>query len=477
MSEFKKKATKGLLWSTIERFSAQGAQFVLGLVLARLLLPSDYGLIGMLAIFFAIAQTFIESGFGTALIQKKNRDELDYSTTFYFNIVVALFFYAILFLLAPLISIFYNEPLLTPLTRVLGLTIVINSFAVVQRTKYTVKLDFKTQTKASLTSIIISGSLGIFLAYSGYGVWALVWQSLSRAFILVNILWIYSKWLPIQGFSFARFKSLFNFGYKLLLSALLNTVFRNIYLIVIGKIFSARSLGFYTRAQQLSVFPSKNIGGIIGRVTFPLLSDVQDDNVRLRNVYRKMIKMTALLIFPLMMGLAALADPLIRFILTDKWAGSIWMLQMLSFAMMWWPVHAMNLNILNVKGRSDLFLRLEIIKKVLIVIVLAVSIPLGIKAIIIGQIFTSYIALIINTHYTKKIIDYGFLDQMADLMKVLILSFVMGAIVYFVITFFEINIIKLILGTTIGALFYIVMAWMLDTGEIRLVPDLIKHIR
>jgi teichuronic acid exporter len=301
----KQKAAHGVVWSAVERFSAQGVQFVLGLILARLLTPEDYGLIGMLAIFLAVSQTFIDSGFSTALVQKKNRDELDYSTTFYFNIVVALVFYALLFFTAPLIADFYDEPLLQSLTRVVGLTIIINSLGVVQRAKFTINVDFKTQTKASLSSIIISGLVGIYLAYTGFGVWALVVQNLMRRTINVLVLWVISKWHPHKGFSWERFRGLFSFGSKLLLSGLLDTVFQNIYTIVIGKVFSAHTLGFFTRAKQFAAFPSSNITGVIGRVTFPVLSQLQDDDAKLRSAYTKIIKISALIIFPLMMGLAA----------------------------------------------------------------------------------------------------------------------------------------------------------------------------
>ncbi len=473
-ASLKKKAARGLIWSSIERFSAQGVQFVIGLVLARLLLPSDYGLIGMLAIFLAISQTFINSGFGIALIQKKNRDELDFSTTFYFNIVVAIFFYVILYLTAPLIANFFNQPLLVSLTRVIGLSIIINSFAVVQKTKYTIELDFKTQTKASLSSIVISGGIGIYMAYTGFGVWALVWQTILRRIIETVILWVYSKWLPKEGFSIERFKGLFSFGSKLLAVGLIDTIYRNAYLIIIGKVFSASNLGFYTRAKQFNDFPSVNITGILQRVTFPILSELQDDDHKLLTAYRKIIKLSALVVFPLMMGLAALAEPLIRVILTEKWIETVWMLQLLTFAGMWYPIHALNLNILNVKGRSDLFLRLEIIKKAIITIVLIISVPLGIEAMIIGQIATSYIALIINTYYTKRIISYGFLQQMSDLLKVLFLSFAMGGIIYYTISFIQVDMFKLIIGIVEGVVFYIGIAWFFNIGEIKYLPTLIK---
>ncbi|PKP05672.1 MAG: flippase [Bacteroidetes bacterium HGW-Bacteroidetes-5] len=475
MSSLKKKAFDGLIWSSIERFSAQGIQFFLGIILARLLLPEDYGLVGMLAIFFAISVTIIDSGFSTALIQKKNRDEKDFSTVFYFNIVVAFVFYLLLFLIAPLIADFYRQPLLISLTRVIGLTLIINSFAVVQRAKFAINIDFKTQTKASIFSIIISGIIGIYLAYDGYGVWALVIQELIRSTLNIIILWYYSKWLPIEGFHFDRFKLLFSFGSKLLISGLINTIYDNIYLIIIGKIYSTSSLGFYTRAKQLNDFPSSNLTGIIQRVTYPLLSELQDNNDRLKETYRKMIKMTALIIFPLMIGLAALADPLIRVILTEKWVNTIWMLQLLCFAGMWYPIHALNLNILYVKGRSDLFLRLEIIKKTIITLVLVISIPFGIEAMIIGQIFTSYVALIINTYYTKQIIAYGLFQQLSDIIKVLLLSFAMGYIIYITMPLINTSESKLIVGILEGAIFYISIAWLFNIGEIKTLPSFIKQ--
>lgn len=476
MSSLKKKTIQGFFWSATERFSAQGMQFVLGVIIARLLAPTDYGLIGMLAIFLAISQTFIDSGFSTALIQKKDRDEKDFATTFYFNIVVALFFYALLYFCAPLIANFYEQPLLTPLARVVGLSIVINAFGVVQLAKFTIKVDFKTQAKASVTSILISGLAGLYMAYTGYGVWALVVQSLTKSFFNVALLWLISKWIPKERFSKERFKELFSFGSKLLAAGLLDTTYRNIYLIVIGKIFPAQTLGYYTHAQQFKDFPSSNLTGILQRVTFPILSEMQDDDERLKESYRKIIKLSALIIFPLMMGLAALAEPLIRVLLTDKWIESAWMLQLLCFAGMWYPIHAINLNVINVKGRSDLFLKLEIIKKAMITIVLVVSIPLGIKAIILGQIITSYLALIINTYYTKQIINYGFLRQMKDLSVILCLSFVMGSIVFISISYIDTTeILKLVMGFGIGLIFYCGTVWLFNIGDIKELTQLVTE--
>lgn len=473
----KQKAVKGVVWSTIENFAAKGAQFVLGIILARILSPEDYGLIGMIMIFLAISITFTDSGFSKALIQKKDRDEKDFSTVFYFNLIVAVGFYFVLFVTSPFIAQFYNEPILTSLIRVISLIIIINSLTVVQRSKLTINIDFKTQTKASLLSIILSGIFGIYLAYSGYGVWSLVIQAVLRALINVIVLWYYSKWIPRDGFHYNRFKTLFSFGSKLLLARLLETVYNNIYLIVIGKLFSTAELGYYTRAKQLKDFPSANITSILQKVTFPLLSGIQDDDVRLKENYRLIIKLSALTVFPLMIGLAALAEPIIIIILTEKWLDSVWMLQLLCFAGMWYPIHALNLNVLTVKGRSDLFLRLEIIKKVIITVVLIVSIPFGIKAMIIGQIITSIIGLVINTYYTNLIISYNLIQQLSDIFGVLIVSLLMGTLIYFTIGYFDHNVLKLLVGLTEGIIFYIGITWYTNTGEIHVLPTLFKKIK
>ena len=367
MSEsLKQKTAKGVLWSAVEQFSVQIIQFVLGLIMARILSPHDYGLVGMILVFTSIAETFVNSGFSNALIRKQNKTEVDYSTAFYFNIVVGLVAYFILFFLSPFIARFYNEPLLELLTKAISINVFINSLGIVQRARYSIKVDFKTQAKATTTSVLISGIIGIWMAYSGYGVWAIVWQSVIRNALNVLLLWIFAKWLPQLQFSWHSFCEMWSFGYKLLLSGLLDTIYRDIYQLIIGKVFSAQDLGNYTRAKQFANFPSANFTGIIGRVTYPILSSIQDDDARLEHVYRKYLRLSAFIVFPLMVGLSALAEPLIISILTEKWRAAIILLQVICFGMMWYPIHAINLNLLQVKGRSDLFLKLEIYKKITI---------------------------------------------------------------------------------------------------------------
>ena len=453
-TSLKQKTVSGIWWSGIERFAVQGIQFLIQILMARLLLPSDYGIIGMLAIFMAISQSLIDSGFSNSLMQKKDRNVADYSTVFYFNIVIGIIAYLIMFILAPYIANFYDTPMLVSITKVVAINLFISSMAVVQRAKLTINVDFKTQAKASIVAVIIGGFVGIIMAYKGYGVWALVVQSLLTNGVDTILLWIYAHWRPQWLFSYKSFRRLFSFGSKLLFAGLLDTIYRNIYTIVIGKRFSAQDLGYYTRADQFAQFPSANLSGIFNRVTYPILCDLQDDNDRLRKVYQQYLRMSAYLVFPLMIGLCVLAEPLIRVVLTDKWDFAIGLLQILAIAYMWYPIHAINLNLLQVKGRSDLFLRLEIIKKIIGVCILIITIPLGIRVMCVGVVVSSWIALFINTYYTGKIIRVGFYMQMKDLLPVIILSVSMGFVVHLGISFFVTDILKLIVGIGIGIIYY-----------------------
>jgi len=470
----KQKTVSGIFWSSVERFSVQGVQFVLGIIMARLLLPADYGLIGMLSIFLAISQSFIDSGFSNALIRKKNRTETDCSTVFYFNIVVGLFFYLILFFTSPYIAAFYKTPILEQLTKVVGLTVFINSLAVVQRAKFTINVDFKTQTKASLLSVIISGIIGIGMAYRGFGVWALAAQSIINGCINMISLWIYSGWRPQKVFSTASFKEMFSYGSKLLVSGLIDTTYRNIYTLVIGKVFSKTDLGYYTRANNFASFPSANITGILQRVTFPVLSSIQDDDKKLEESYRKFLRLSAFIVFPLMMGVLAIAEPLVRLLLTEKWIGAVLLLQILCLSQMWYPIHAINLNLLQVKGRSDLFLRLEIIKKVIGVSILFITIPLGVAAMCWGTVVSSFIALFINTYYTGKLIHVGYLKQMKDLFPILVNSLLMGLIVYGITKLISINLLSLIAGITVAAIYYLSVAQLTKSQELQEIKSLIN---
>lgn len=471
----KSKATKGIMWSSIERFSTQGIQFLIMIIMARLLTPKDYGLIGMVTIFLAVSQSLIDSGFSQALIRKQKRTDVDNSTVFYFNIVVSSILYIILFICAPLVADFYNQPELTNVMRVICFGVVLNSLAVVQRALLTVKIDFKTQAKASLSAAIFSGCIGIFLAYKNFGVWALVVQQLLNLSTNTLLLWIFSHWRPKAIFSWHSFKELFTFGSKLLASGIIDTLYRNIYPIVIGKLFNASSLGHYTRAQQFSEFLSSNVTGIIQRVTYPILCGIQNDTKSLETIYRKFLKLSAFVIFPLMIGLAAVAKPLVHIMLGPQWDFCGQLLQVLCFSMMWFPIHAINLNLLQVKGRSDLFLRLEIIKKALGISVLCITAPYGLIYMCYGQIFNSLIALIINTYYTGKLIRVGFLIQIRDLLPTTLLSLIMFATICVINSFINTNVLQLIIGIIVGIITYLSGSYFFKFTELTTLVSLVKR--
>ena len=473
-SSLKEKTVKGVMWSSIDRFSTQGIQFVFSILIARLLLPSDYGAVAMLNIFLSISQSFIDCGFGTALIRKLDRTDTDFSTVFYFNIVVGLFFYIVLWLASPYIAAFYEIPLLEDITKVLALTFVFSSFSGVHSAKLSITIDFKTIAKISIIVTILTGSVGLWMAYNGYGVWALVIQAVSWSLLRTVLLWLFVRWIPKWIFSWKSFRGMFSFGSKLLISGLIDTTYKNIYTLVVGKVFSSTTLGLYSRASGLAQYPSSNITSVLQGVTFPVLSSIQNETERLADAYKRFLRISAFIIFPLMVGLAAVADPLVRLVLTDKWEGCIYLLQIVCFSMMWYPIHAINLNLLQVKGRSDFFLKLEIIKKIQGVTILCVTIPMGIVVMCYGQIVGSLLSLVYNTYYTKKLIGYGYIAQMKDLLHILIHSLAMGVGVWCIVQIFDSLWLQLVVGILFGAVYYIVRAYFLHFEELKEVISLVR---
>lgn len=468
MSEnLKKDTTKGVFWSLIERFGTQGVQFLVMLVMARLLSPNDYGVVGMLVVFVAIAQAFVDGGFSQALIRKKDRTEVDNSTVFYFNIVVSVLIYLIFYLFAPCVSTFYNMPTLTPFMRVICLSIIINAFGVVQRALFNANIDFKAQAKASLIAVVISGAIGITLAFRGFGPWALVWQQLSNLVVNTLFLWIYSEWRPILAYSWKSFNELFSFGSKLLATSLLNAIYNNIQTIVIGKLYAAKSLGLYTRAAHFADLPSQQFTSVFMRVTFPVLCKVQDDLERLTSVYRRMLRVSAYIVFPLLIGMAAVAHPMIRVFIGEQWIECAYMLQIICFAEMWYPIHAINLDILQVSGRSDLFLKIEIYKKIVSLALLAISAPFGIIAMCYSNLLSSLICLYINTYYSSKILGISLLSQLKDLFPTISLAMVMFVIVQVVIFFISNVFAQLVVGVIVGVIVYISLSSILRFSELK----------
>ena len=433
----KQKTIGGLFWSFTDNFAKLGVQFVVGIILARILSPREFGLVGMLTIFIAVSRTFVDSGFGRALIRKKDCTNDDYSTVFYFNLLVALLLYAILFLSANAISSFFNEPQLVPLVKVLGLSIVINSIGIIQQTILTQQVNFKVQASVTFISSFGSGIIAIALAILGFGVWSLVALNLSRLVLKSSLLWIWSIWKPSWIFSLESFRELFSFGSKLMVSSLIDTVYQNVYLIVIGKYFSAVELGFYSRADQFRKLPSQNILTVINRVSYPVLSLIQDKPDRLKTNYQKLIRSTMFITFMLMLGMAAVAKPMIFALIGEKWEASVVYLQLLCFVGMFFPLQALNLNMLNVKGRSDLFLKLEIIKKIVAVPVILIGIFWGIKFMILGMIVNNIIAYFLNSFYSGRLIGYSTRQQIKDILPSFFFALAVNVVVFFVGQFFH----------------------------------------
>ncbi|MEQ5635307.1 lipopolysaccharide biosynthesis protein [Providencia manganoxydans] len=418
----KQKTTSSLKWSAIERLATQLVQLIVMLVLARILGPHAFGLIGMLAVFIAVSQVFVDSGLSSALIRKLDRSELDYSTAFYFNIGIALVCYTLLYFCAPYIASFYNQPELTSLTRILALVVIINSFGIIQRTKLSIKMDFKTQAKASLIAVTISSLTAFCLAYYNFGVWSLVAQTLVYATFNVIFLNMLHRWLPMLSFSSESFRHLFGFGSKLMLSGLIDSIYQNIYQIVIGKKFNVLDVGYFTQANQLIQTPATTMTAIIQRVTYPMLSSIQNDEQQLNSAYLLTLRLSAVVIFPILFGLGTIADPLIPELLGLEWKPAALLASILAMGLLLYPIHAINLNYLQVKGRSDLFLKLEIIKKVIITIILIITIPYGINAICIGIVIQSYIALFINTYYNGRIGNLSGIIQLKALLPIWLIA-------------------------------------------------------
>ncbi|MBC6610606.1 lipopolysaccharide biosynthesis protein [Hymenobacter sp. BT507] len=422
----KDRAAVSMVWLTGERFGNLLSDFLISVFLARILGPSEFGLIAMVAVFIALLQPFTDAGLGSALLRKKDATPADYDTVFWSNLGLSGAAYAIVFACAPLVAQFYKQPLLTDIIRVLGIGLVLNSLSVVQNIRLTKLLDFRTISLRSLVSNILSGGIGLYLAYHGWSYWALVVRQLLNAMITNVLYWAARSWFPSFTFSTASFRDFFGFGSKLLLSSLLDTGFRNVYPLLIGKFYSASALGFYNRAVNLKDIPQTLVSQVTSKVSYPVLIELQDDPPRLAQAYKRLMQLVSFAYFPLLMGLMGLSKSVILVLFTDKWASAIPLLQGLAFVGLLYPIHALNLNILTLKKRSDLFLTLEIIKKALTVVCLLLTYRWGVMGLIYGQIALSFVALIINTHYSKRLIAYGFAHQLRDLLPSFCTALAMG---------------------------------------------------
>ena len=426
----KHKTITGIFWRSLETIGARGIQFLVSIILARLLLPEQFGTIAILLIFTQLAETFVASGFPNALIQKKDASFTDECSVFYFNIVIAVVVYIVLFFSAPLISSFYGEPVLVPALRVIALTLIIGAFGQIQQTLLTKQINFKSQLRVGLSSIIVSGIVGVILACTGYGLWALVAQKLTQVAIRTITFWLVSPWKPGLVFCFKSLKSLFKYGSKLLLSAIIDTFYLNIYGLIIGKLFSPADLGFYDRGRTLPNLLMNTVNGTVSVVMFPVFSVIQDDPVRLKAAAKRALTTICTVTLPLMFGLAAVAEPFTRVLLTDKWLPCVPYLRIMCFVYATVPIHVSNLQILNAIGRSDIFLKLEIIKKIIITIAILVTFKYGVLAMVYGQLVSSIVAVFLNSYYSGKFVNYPTSEQLKDLLPMGVLAAIMAGIVY-----------------------------------------------
>lgn len=472
----KNKTIYGFVWSFTELILNQGIQFIIQIILARLLIPEDFGIIGMITVFIALSNSIIDSGFSNALIREKEVTQKDYSTVFHFNLIISVVMYIMLFILSPAISVFFNEGRLISILRILALSIVINSFGMIQRTMLVKKIDFKTQTKISMIASILSGIIGIVVALIGFGVWSLVIRTLFMSLIQSILLFAYNRWIPSLIFDINSFKRLFKFGWKMLVSGLIDTMYLNLYYLIIGKNFSASCLGYYTNASKLKDTVSQSITGAIQKVSYPVLSSIEDGDQNLKKAYKKIIKNAAFIIFPIMIGLAAVGDSFIKCLLGEKWIPSIVYFQILCFEGVMYPIHAINLNILQVKGRSDLFLKLEVIKKIIAVlfIVGALALGFGINGLLLVAVLTSYIDYLINAYYSKELINYSIKEQVKDLFPIISISTLMGILVYLIgIVLPFNNMISLIIQIIIGITMYILQGKIIKSEELNMMLELL----
>jgi O-antigen/teichoic acid export membrane protein len=447
-----------LFWKFLERGGVQGVQFIVQILLARLLLPQDYGLIAILFIFITIAQVVVQGGLETSLIQKKEIDEVDYSSIFFLSLAIAGLLYGILFISAPFIANFYQQVQLTKALKVMALSLFLGGFNSVQNAIISRTMQFKKLFFSSIGAVIISGVVGISLAYAGYGLWALVFQQLTNQVCTVLILWFIVPWRPHLEFSFSKISVLLSFSWKLLVSAIIGTIYNNIWSFFVGKVYSPTMLGYYSRGQQFPQSIVYNINGSIQSVLLPALSSQQDYSVRVKAMVRRSIVTSSYIIFPMMMGLAVIAKPLVLLLLTEKWLPSVPFLQMFCASFALWPIHTANLQAINAIGRTDIFLKLEIIKKIIGICILIVCLPFGVYVLTVGQILVSLVSSIVNAQPNKKLLDYGYLEQIKDILPSLLLSLLMGSVTYSLLFFNLPPLFTMILQVLIGISLYLLLS-------------------
>ncbi|MBC2850904.1 lipopolysaccharide biosynthesis protein [Cetobacterium sp. 8H] len=460
-SDIKSKVFTSLMWKLLERGGVQGIQFIIQIILARILTPNDYGIIAIITIFISLANVFIQSGFGTALIQKKEIDEKDLSSVFYLSLIISVVIYLILFITAPLIANFYKIAILKDILRVLSLTLFLGTFNSIQNVIIIKNLEFKKMFIGSIGAATISGIISIIMVYNNFGIWTLVYQQLINQTMLCIILYFIVKWRPKILFSFTKVKALFSFGSKILFSSLLDTLYMNLRSLIIGKFYSPTMLGYYNRGDQFPLLIVSNFNGSIQSVIFPVFVQEQDNKVRLKELLRRSIVTGSFVIFPLMIGLAIVGEPLVKLLLTEKWTPCVPYLRVFCLSYALWPIHTANLQVINAMGRSDIFLKLEIIKKIIGIIILIVSLKYGVYMIAVGTLLGGIISSFVNSFPNKKILDYGYIEQMRDIFPSIGISLIMGGIIY-PISLLKINLVSIIfLQILLGMIVYILIAYLI----------------
>lgn len=454
-TELRNKAFSNMIWRFMERIGAQGVAFIVEIVLARLIAPEAFGIIALVTVFINILQVFVDSGLGNALIQKKNADDLDFSSVFYFNMAICLVLYVLMFVAAPFIADFYDMLDLTPIIRVLSLMLIVSGVRNIQQAYVSRHLMFKRFFYATLGGTVLAAVIGIGMAYQGFGVWAVVAQQLCRATSAAVILWVTVKWRPKLMFSFERLKGLFSYGWKLLVSALIDVGYRDLRSLIIGKLYTTKDLAFYNRAAYFPRFVVGNINTSIDSVLLPTMSAEQDDKSRVRAMTRRAIKSSTYLVMPCMVGLAVCAEPVVRLILTEKWLPCVPFLRIFCFTYAFYPIHTANLNAIKALGRSDLFLKLEIIKKIVGLTAIVSTMWISVLAMAYSALVTSVLSQIINSWPNRKLLDYKYTDQFKDMLPQILLSLGMGAVVYCV-SFIGLNdILTLLIQITLGGVLYV----------------------
>lgn len=464
----------GLIWRFAERISTQVVQFVVSIILARLLMPEDYGIIALITVFISVAEIIVESGMGNALIQKQHADQTDFSSTFYFNVFLGMAAYLILFFFAPLIADFYKEPLFVPVIRVLALGLIIGGVNGVQQAYVSRHMQFKRFFFASGIGTLVSAVVGIAMAYGGFGVWALVAQNLTNRCIDTVVLWVTVKWRPSLKFSFVKMKNLYTFGWKLLISGLINTLYTNIFSLVIGKRFTSESLAYYNRGNSIPSMITTNIDSSIQSVLLPAFSSVQGDSERLKAMVRRSIKTSSFLMMPAMAGLAVVSEPLIQLLLTDKWLPSVPYMQLFCFIYAIWPIHTANLQAITAVGRSDIFLKLEIIKCLLGLGVLMITLPMGLESMMIGLCISEVLSAPINAWPNRKLLNYSFLEQIKDLLPTAALAIGMACMVHGIGYIVPDPLMQLVLQLFAGIMIYLAGAIIFKMESFEYLKEIVK---